>query len=357
MRGPITPWEFNAAKGKPVSTPYEQDFLFIAVLYLIGCDNELARVHTRNPGSCDKVGGVIIMHIRDLKRFALLWLHKTEEVRADMGHWAKIFTGDIYESGWISEMYGYSFAAAEMNLRHVISNDILIYPGYVPVPGVNYRVFHYGLEFRVGNWSFDKAKWRHMDVVNKCWAKFPNPPNSSTLDRSNDEALSRDLLSLECINSLNEALNLHHERKKCPDPNSLPPPVQKAPNPPSLSPPPQKIPNDPPPLPRPKRETESEIITASKKIGENDDIDTTVHSSEVKNNESQELSPPAENNQAFSSMRFWIIGLWAFSIFGFVAVMVMMICRRKGQRKRGKAFKTKRRTSYSGTWDRNAEIS
>jgi len=23
MRGPITPWEFKAARGKPVSTPYE----------------------------------------------------------------------------------------------------------------------------------------------------------------------------------------------------------------------------------------------------------------------------------------------------------------------------------------------
>ena len=25
MRGPITPWEFKAARGRPVSTPYEKD--------------------------------------------------------------------------------------------------------------------------------------------------------------------------------------------------------------------------------------------------------------------------------------------------------------------------------------------
>ncbi|KAL6520181.1 Peptidyl serine alpha-galactosyltransferase [Orobanche minor] len=349
MRGPITPWEFNAAKGRPVSTPYD---------YLIGCDNELARVHTRNPDACDKVGGVIIMHIRDLKRFALLWLHKTEEVRADMGHWSKIFTGDIYEAGWISEMYGYSFAAAEMNLRHVISNEILIYPGYVPVPGVSYRVFHYGLEFRVGNWSFDKAKWRHLDVINKCWTKFPDPPDASTLDRSSEESLNRDLLSLECINSLNEALNRHHERKKCPDLNTLSPPVKRSPDPPSLSDPAHReIPNNPPLLPSPNRETNSDIVTASRKIGKNDEIDTTIHLSEVKNNESLELSPPAEANQAFSSMRFWIIGLWVFSIIGFIAVMALMICRRKGPRKRGKSYKTKRRSSYSGLWGRNAEVS
>lgn len=74
----------------------------------------LAKIHTRNPGACDKVGGVIVMHIEDLRKFALYWLHKTEEVRADKAHYATNFTGDIYSSGWISEMYGYSFGAAEV---------------------------------------------------------------------------------------------------------------------------------------------------------------------------------------------------------------------------------------------------
>lgn len=82
--------------------------------YLIGCDNVLAKLHTSHPEACDKVGGVIIMHIDDLRKFALLWLHKTEEVRADRAHYATNITGDIYQSGWISEMYGYSFGAAEV---------------------------------------------------------------------------------------------------------------------------------------------------------------------------------------------------------------------------------------------------
>ena len=54
------------------------------------------------------------MHIDDLRRFAMLWLHKSEEVRADKEHYATNITGDVYASGWISEMYGYSFAAAEV---------------------------------------------------------------------------------------------------------------------------------------------------------------------------------------------------------------------------------------------------
>ncbi|KAJ0640926.1 hypothetical protein HanRHA438_Chr16g0760611 [Helianthus annuus] len=28
LKGPITPWEFKAARGRPVSTPYEQDTLY-----------------------------------------------------------------------------------------------------------------------------------------------------------------------------------------------------------------------------------------------------------------------------------------------------------------------------------------
>lgn len=267
----------------------------------------------------------------------------------------------------------------------------MIYPGYVPIPGVKYRVFHYGLEFSVGNWSFDKAKWRNNDVVNKCWAKFPDPPDPSTLDQSNEDSLQRDLLSIECANSLNEGLRRYHVRRKCPDPNSMSTPTrEKSPHPPAL--------------PSPNLESAIEI-TSSKKFEKNDEIDASIRNPDMKNesqekiveevddsrevpevkiesqekivekfdvlrhnadlkNESQVLSPPAETNQTFTSMRLWIIGLWAISIVGFVVVMWMMISRRKGQRKRGKSYKSKRRTSASGFWDmnghdrhsRNAEI-
>ncbi|CAL5368419.1 unnamed protein product [Camellia sinensis] len=317
MRGPITPWEFKAARGWPVSTPYD---------YLIGCDNELAKLHTSNPKACDKVGGVIIMHIDDLRKFALLWLHKTEEVRSDTAHYAKNITGDIYESGWISEMYGYSFGAAELNLRHVINREILIYPGYVPEPGVKYRVFHYGLEFSVGNWSFDKANWRNADVVNKCWAKFPDPPDPSTLDRTDENIRQRDLLSIECAKTLNEALRLHHEKRKCPDPNSL------------LT---------------SNQETTGEATTISRKFGKIDTSRVIRSSPVVSTNVSQESSLPAVTNETLSSFRVWIVGLWVFSILGFLAIMYVMLAGRKGLKRRGKNYKTKRRASYSGFVDLN----
>lgn len=83
--------------------------------YLRGCDNVLARLHTKHPELCDKVGGLLVMHIDDLRALAPLWLSKTEEVRGDRAHWATNITGDIYGQGWISEMYGYSFGAAEVS--------------------------------------------------------------------------------------------------------------------------------------------------------------------------------------------------------------------------------------------------
>ncbi|KAJ8768296.1 hypothetical protein K2173_021236 [Erythroxylum novogranatense] len=291
MRAPITPWEFDAARGCPVSTPYD---------YLIGCDNELAKIHTRNPDACDKVGG-----------FALLWLHKTEEVRADKAHYATNITGDIYSSGWISEMYGYSFGAAEMNLRHTINSEILIYPGYIPGYGVKYRVFHYGLEFRVGNWSFDKANWRDHDIVNKCWAKFPEPPDPLTVDQTDHNNLQRDLLSIECARALNEALYLHHKKRNCPDPSSL-----------SSS-----------------NWDDKKEIGSSRKFG-----------SAMPIKHSEESSLDAADG-LFGSFRVWVVALWEISGLGFLAVMFMVFSGHKSKGTKSKNYRNRRRISYTGLFD------
>lgn len=205
----------------------------------------------------------------------------------------------------------------QLKLRHVISRDILIYPGYIPESGVNYRVFHYGLEFKVGNWSFDKANWRTVDLVNKCWAKFPDPPHSSEADQTNEDTKQRDLLSIECGMTLNEALRLHHERRKCGDPNS--------PAPPDL-----EIVND---------------NTVARKFGQVDE------SNDVTSNNSTSL--PEESSETFLHFRFWMIFLWVSSVLGFGLVMMVILKGRKGQKKRGKGYKSRKRSSHSGFWDIN----
>ncbi|KEH17101.1 hypothetical protein MtrunA17_Chr7g0228921 [Medicago truncatula] len=303
MRGPITPWEFKAARGKPVSTPYD---------YLIGCDNELAKLHTSHPEACDKVGGVIIMHIDDLRKFALLWLHKTEEVRADRAHYARNVTGDIYESGWISEMYGYSFGAAELKLRHTINREIMIYPGYVFEPSIKYRVFHYGLPFGVGNWSFDKAKWREIDMVNKCWAKFPEPPDPSSLNRDDEKSFQQNLLSIECIKTLNEALDQHHERRGCNRDSSL-----------STS----------------KGVTKEESVISKK---------FDVKGKHMLENDSDEFASVHNDKMAIpSSFRFWVLFFCVFSGLGFLVVIFWVHSGHKRKGMKMKHHRVRRRSLYT----------
>jgi hypothetical protein len=40
--------------------------------YLKGCDNILAKLHTTHPEWCDKVGGILAMHIDDLRALAAM---------------------------------------------------------------------------------------------------------------------------------------------------------------------------------------------------------------------------------------------------------------------------------------------
>ncbi|KAK7385356.1 hypothetical protein VNO78_31072 [Psophocarpus tetragonolobus] len=211
IRGPIVPWELGAVKGRPVAAYYG---------YLIGCDNILAQLHTKHPEMCDKVGGLLAFHIDDLRVFAPLWLSKTEEVREDRAHWATNITGDIYGKGWISEMYGYFFGAAEVGLRHKINDNLMIYPGYVPREGIEPILLHYGLPFSVGNWSFNKLAHHDDGIVYKCNQLFPEPPyprevKQLELDPNQRRGL---FLSIECINIINEGLLLQHAANSCPKP-------------------------------------------------------------------------------------------------------------------------------------------
>ena len=52
----------------------------------------------------------------------------------------------------------------------------MIYPGYVPLAGVEPILMHYGLPFKVGNWSFGKLKFHDDAIVYECNRLFPNPP-------------------------------------------------------------------------------------------------------------------------------------------------------------------------------------
>lgn len=159
-------------------------------------------------------------------------------------------------------------------------------------------------------------------MVNKCWAQFPEPPDPSTLDRSDKSILQRDLLSIECAKKLNEALRLHHKRRNCPDPSSLSKSIS---------------------------DTTEEVVN-HRKFGI---VNQIHHAVRMPRNHSMESSVPAEKDGLFSSLRFWVIAIWAFCGLGFLLVMFVLFSGCKGKGPRSKSYRSKRRSSYSGFLDMN----
>ncbi|GJP49488.1 hypothetical protein CLOM_g8686 [Closterium sp. NIES-68] len=195
LRRPIMPWELGAERGRPVSADYGYLIGCDNILgslhmkrpnYLIGCDNILGSLHMKRPKYCDKVGDTS----PSTSTTCACWpqdgsprQRRCTPVRADKAHYATNITGDVYGQGWISEMYGYSFGASDANLHHVVIDNIMLYPGYPPVPNVDPRLFHYGLEVKVLEYMWDKSRFRDTPLALTCGLHFPDPPDVTDLPR------------------------------------------------------------------------------------------------------------------------------------------------------------------------------
>jgi peptidyl serine alpha-galactosyltransferase len=200
----------------------------------------------------------------------------------------------------------------QLKLRHTINREIMIYPGYVFEPSIKYRVFHYGLPFGVGNWSFDKAKWREIDIVNKCWAKFPEPPDPSSLNRDDEKSLQQNLLSIECIKTLNDALDQHHERMGCNRDSSL-----------STS----------------KGNTKEESVISKK---------FDVKGKHMLENDSDEFASVHNDKMGIpSSFRFWVLFFCVFSGLGFLVVIFWVHSGHKRKGMKMKHHRVRRRSLYT----------
>lgn len=100
----------------------------------------------------------------------------------------------------------------------------MLYPGYLPLAlDQAPKVLHYGIEFKIKEpaFSFDKHWYPAFDPL-RCppWSEvneagrpvgglFPDPPHPSKLKTKGLERL-RDLLAMETMATINEALCLRH---------------------------------------------------------------------------------------------------------------------------------------------------
>jgi hypothetical protein len=218
LRKRIEPLELGAARGVVASARVD---------YLIGCRNGLARRFLPAQTEWKLVqpaGWVHVFHAEDVRRIAPRWLHWTEQVRSrPEEYWAAsmaaaraeltggnatsggggggggpsepladIPTGDAYARPgtvpWISEMYGYAFAAAEAQVAHVFPPSLVGYPS----DGGRDRerapaVLHYGVDFKVGGalYAWNKMSFGRFDPgLCPRGGRFFAPPPSEAYARA-----------------------------------------------------------------------------------------------------------------------------------------------------------------------------
>lgn len=116
---------------------------------------DLVKRHCRAPDSVQAVGCPILIHWDDLRLLAGAWLQKTEEIRNDQRSREK--------AGWVAEMWGYTFAAAEMGICHATRELALSqFDDRDDLPLIHYC---YSSADSSGRWTWDKRSYRPWDSV------------------------------------------------------------------------------------------------------------------------------------------------------------------------------------------------
>ena len=223
FRTPMTVELLGVRKGAPVSAYYD---------YLIGThpENHMGvKLRVPHVEKTQKVGGFTVIHKDDLTKLAPRWLYWTEEVRNDPDSWAN--TGDIYNQNgavgapWISEMYGYVFAAAETEITFQVHDDFMMYPGYIPPNEPFPIVLHYGLTFNVLEYAFSKHWFHGFKISCEDMHLFQKPPavNDPRLFRAGTNSRRKQDIALHCAWGLYNATRTY-AIERCGIENPIDPP-------------------------------------------------------------------------------------------------------------------------------------
>ncbi|KAL1503306.1 hypothetical protein AB1Y20_011358 [Prymnesium parvum] len=132
-----------------------------------------------------------LFHVEDLTQIAPRWLYYTERMRMNPQlYWRingsiprDIPTGDDYvkfgEAPWISEMYGYMFAAAEQGIDTTLKEGMVEYADATSArpPPLGPSIIHYGLHCHVNEYHFTKYDYVDFDI-NSCGRFFFRAPQT-----------------------------------------------------------------------------------------------------------------------------------------------------------------------------------
>lgn len=229
FRHPVLPDKLQIQEGWMMAMHYN---------YLSGVANELADAHVPEVEKksdsyggpvgrrADQIGCYYLIRRKDLERVAPLWYKYTEAVREDPEAWR--YAGDnVVGKGkpWIAEMYGMIFGMAHIGLKAVTDSTLQTYPNYAvyDIP----HLVHYGLKNKVLDYEFDKHEYSDFDAFqcppsNQCneteQAKcglFPHPPYPHKVPRTPGNKRNRygNLLAIEAVNTINQALCERHKQK------------------------------------------------------------------------------------------------------------------------------------------------
>eukprot|EP00210_Caulerpa_lentillifera_P008405 g8017.t1 len=232
LRQPVLLKDFEVPEGYAIAAYYD---------FLKGVHNQMTEVHIPeviarqdNYGGpkgrkADMAGAFYLIRTKDLVKVAPLWLKYTEDIRADP--LTITYTGTEKqkppEKEWVSEMYGYCFAAAKVGVWHKLESATMYYPNYNPQDFP--VVIHYGLNHTItDNYYFDKHTHMSFNSM-KCppWnmdfhrhytedgGLFPHPPFPDVIPDLSPREKYGKLLAIDVVNTLNEALCTRH-RKMCP---------------------------------------------------------------------------------------------------------------------------------------------
>lgn len=137
----VAPIEVEVSRGEPIGQPLS---------YLR--PNALAPLvarHCRRRAALQGVGVPILIHRDDLRELAAPWLKKTEAIRDDRR------SREL--AGWVAEMWGYAFAAAELGLHHE-ARELARFSteDRADLPLVHYC---YAVTDAAGEWRWDKRTY------------------------------------------------------------------------------------------------------------------------------------------------------------------------------------------------------